>query len=81
MNNIIYRKTVEEPREISLGAPPSQILGQAVSDGMSQSRLSLLKAFAPLEQGNLPSTPPPTTMTEAPKLFPDFGGGFGMPRG
>ncbi|CAJ0590427.1 unnamed protein product [Cylicocyclus nassatus] len=74
-------ETVEEPREISLGAPPSQILGQAVSDVTTQSRLSLLKAFAPLEQGNLPSTPPSTTTTEAPKLFPDFGGGFGMPRG
>ncbi|EYC21673.1 hypothetical protein Y032_0019g3954 [Ancylostoma ceylanicum] len=78
-------RTVEEPRELPLGpdARPSQILGQAVSDVTTQSRLSLLKAFAPLEQMNMPgggpppTLPPPTlpppTTTQPPKLF-NFGG-------
>ncbi|KAK6755634.1 hypothetical protein RB195_014171 [Necator americanus] len=77
-------RTVEEPREVPLGADarPSQVLGQAVSDVSTQSRLSLLKAFEPLERGNIASlrlpssTPSPTTTMDFPKLFPDFGGGF-----
>ncbi|ETN71904.1 hypothetical protein NECAME_14060 [Necator americanus] len=78
------KRTVEEPREVPLGADarPSQVLGQAVSDVSTQSRLSLLKAFEPLERGNIASlrlpssTPSPITTTDFPKLFPDFGGGF-----
>ncbi|VDO87226.1 unnamed protein product [Heligmosomoides polygyrus] len=79
-------RTVEEPREVPLGmdARPSQILGQAVSDATTQSRISLLKAFAPLEHGVpdpklIPSTPPP--LPKATTLFPDWRSGFPPPEG
>ncbi|VDL77270.1 unnamed protein product [Nippostrongylus brasiliensis] len=79
------RRTVEEPREVPLGldARPSQILGQAVSDATTQSRLSLLKALAPLEHGVpdpslITSTPPPpnpsTLFPELKTVYPPFTG-------
>lgn len=44
-------ETVEGPREIPLrAARPSEILGQAVSDITTQSRMSFLKAFVPFQQ-------------------------------
>ncbi|WKY11628.1 hypothetical protein Q1695_003308 [Nippostrongylus brasiliensis] len=78
-------RTVEEPREVPLGldARPSQILGQAVSDATTQSRLSLLKALAPLEHGVpdpslITSTPPPpnpsTLFPELKTVYPPFTG-------
>uniref|UniRef100_A0A7I4YRX9 Uncharacterized protein n=1 Tax=Haemonchus contortus TaxID=6289 RepID=A0A7I4YRX9_HAECO len=73
-------RTVDDQRELPLGldARPSQVLGQTVSDVTTQSRLSFLKAFAPLDRSApdpalVATTPPPPPPPMPTTFFPEWG--------